>query len=167
MWKLAYGLRKKDGGNHKRRTQDERQPYDQREMSRIFGDWWTMKGGLETLPQERAVEKIIDLLRHPAIDLNPLARAIMFALNIPPPQLAHLFTAAKRGHRGSAQRVAFFFNIRSGRVLDKIPGSRSGRKDRKGRIGYFRVSFLLSGISGYVGYFWVYPYILGLFFNIQ
>ena len=96
MWKLAYGLRKKDGGNHKRRTQDERQPYDQREMSRIFGDWWTMKGGLETLPQERAVEKIIDLLRHPAIDLNPLARAIMFALNIPPPQLAHLFTAAQK-----------------------------------------------------------------------
>ena len=33
----------------------------------------------------------------------------------------------------------------------------------------FRVSILLSGISGYfgyVGYFWVYPCILGLFYNI-
>ena len=55
----------------------------------------------------------------------------------------------------SAQRVGFF-NIGSGRVLDKIPGSGSGL----GRVGvskntiwYFRVSFLLSGISGYFGYF--------------
>ena len=51
----------------------------------------------------------------------------------------------------SAQRVGFF-NIGSGRVLDKIPGSGSG----SGRVGvskntirYFRVSFFLSGISGY------------------
>ena len=50
----------------------------------------------------------------------------------------------------SAQRVGFF-NIGSGRVLDKIPGSGSG----SGRVGvskytivYLRVSFLLSGISG-------------------
>ena len=61
MWNLAYGLGKKVGGNHKRRTRDERQPCDRREMSRIFGDWWTIKGGLETLAQERAVMKIIDL----------------------------------------------------------------------------------------------------------
>ena len=45
-----------------------------------------------------------------------------------------------------------FFNIGSGWVLEKIPGSGSG-SGRVGmlryRIGYFRVSFLLSGISGY------------------
>ena len=55
----------------------------------------------------------------------------------------------------SAQRVGFF-NIGSGRVLDKIPSSRSG-SGRVGvsenMIGYFRVPFLLSGISGYLGYF--------------
>ena len=73
MWNLAYGLGKKVGGNHKRRTRDERQPCDRGEMSRIFGCWWTMKGGLETLPQERAVKKIIKLLRDSAIGLNPLA----------------------------------------------------------------------------------------------
>ena len=71
------------------------------------------------------------------------------------------------------------FQYGSGRVLNKIPGSGSG----SGRVGvskymirYFRVSFFLrvfpgiSGISGYVGYFRVflgYPYILGLFSNIQ
>ena len=88
----------------------------------------------------------------------------------------------------SAQRVGFF-NIGSGRVLDKITGSGSGSGRvgvSKYTIGYFRVSFLLSGISGYFGYFgyfrvfrvspgmsgifgyfWVYPYILGLFSNIQ
>ena len=56
----------------------------------------------------------------------------------------------------SAQGVGFF-NIGSGWVLDKIPGSRSG-SGRVGvlkySIGYFRVSYLLSGISGY---FWVFP----------
>ena len=66
--------------------------------------------------------------------------------------------------RISAQRVGFF-NIGSGRVLDKIPGSGSG-SGRVGvlkyTIGYFRVSFLLSGISGisryvgYFGYFWIF-----------
>ena len=78
----------------------------------------------------------------------------------------------------SAQRVGFF-NIGSGRVVDKVPGSGSdsGRVVSKNTIGYFRVSFLLSGFSGYFGYFrvfsgifgyfWVYPYILGLFSNIQ
>ena len=64
----------------------------------------------------------------------------------------------------SAQRVGFF-NIGSGRVLDKIPGSGSGSGRvgvSKNTIGYFRVSFFLrvfpgiSGISGYVGYFWVF-----------
>ena len=68
---------------------------------------------------------------------------------------------------GSAQRVGFF-NIGSGRVLDKISGSGSGSGRvgvSKYMIGYFQVSFLLSGVSGYFGYFWVYPYILGLFSN--
>ena len=52
-----------------------------------------------------------------------------------------------------------FFNIGSGRVFDKIPGSGSGSGRvgvSKNRIGYFRVSFFLSGISGYVGYFWLF-----------
>ena len=52
-----------------------------------------------------------------------------------------------------------------GRVLDKIPGSGSG-SGRVGvlkyTIGYFRVSFLLSGISGYFGYFRVFPGISGI-----
>ena len=55
----------------------------------------------------------------------------------------------------SAQRVGFF-NIGSGRVLDKIPGSGSGLGRvgvSKNTIGYFRVSFFLSGIFGYFGYF--------------
>ena len=55
----------------------------------------------------------------------------------------------------SAQRVGFF-SIGSGRVLDKIPGSGSGSgrvRVSKNTIGYFRVSFFLSGIFGYVGYF--------------
>ena len=58
----------------------------------------------------------------------------------------------------SAQRVGFF-NIGSGRVLDKIPGSGPGLGRvgvSKNMIGYFRVPFLLSGISGYVGYFRVF-----------
>ena len=55
--------------------------------------------------------------------------------------------------------------VRSGRVLDKIPGSGSGSGQvgvSKNTIGYFRVSFLLSGISGYFGYFWVCRVFLGL-----
>ena len=61
----------------------------------------------------------------------------------------------------SAQRV-WFFNIGSGRVSEKIPGSGSGSGRvgvLKNTIGYFRVSFFLSGISGisgYVGYFRVF-----------
>ena len=64
----------------------------------------------------------------------------------------------------SAQRVGFF-NIGSGQVLDKIPGSgsSSGRVGvSKTTIGYFRVFFYfrvfpgISGTSGYVRYFWVF-----------
>ena len=60
----------------------------------------------------------------------------------------------------SAQRVGFF-NIGSGRVLDKIPGSRSGRSvekyDRVFPGIFFSFGYLgISGISGYVGYFWVF-----------
>ena len=74
----------------------------------------------------------------------------------------------------SAQRVGFF-NIGSGRVLDKTPGSGSGLGRvgvLKYTIGYFQVSFLLSGISGYFGYFRVCRVFSGisgsfwLFFNI-
>ena len=69
--------------------------------------------------------------------------------------------------RDSAQRVGFF-NIGSGRVLDKIPGSGSGSGQvgvSKNTIGYLRVSFFIrvflgisgiSGISMYVGYFRVF-----------
>ena len=73
----------------------------------------------------------------------------------------------------------FQYRVGSGRVLDKIPGSGSGSGRvgvSKYMIGYFQVSFLLSGISGYFGYFrvfrvflgifgyfWVYPYILRFF----
>ena len=55
----------------------------------------------------------------------------------------------------SAQRVGFF-SIGSGRVLNKIPGSGSGSgrvRVSKNTIGYFQVSFFLSGISGISGYF--------------
>ena len=68
----------------------------------------------------------------------------------------------------SAHRVGFF-NNGSGWVLDKIPGSGSGSGRvgvSKYTIGYVQVSFFLSGISGYfgyVGYFWVYLYIVRLF----
>ena len=93
----------------------------------------------------------------------------------------NLYRDIPRIHFSSAQRVGFF-NIGSGRVLDKIPGSGSGSgrvRVSKNTIGYFRVSFFLSGngyfrvfrvfpgMSGIFGYFWVYPYILGLFSNIQ
>ena len=60
---------------------------------------------------------------------------------------------------GSAQCPAGrVFQYRVGWVLDKIPGSRSGSGQvgvSKYTIGYFQVSFLLSGISRYFGYFQV------------
>ena len=65
----------------------------------------------------------------------------------------------------SAQRVGFF-NIGSGRVLDKIPGigSGSGRVGvSKYAIGYFRVSLLVSGIFRYFGYFGYFRVFLGIF----
>ena len=53
----------------------------------------------------------------------------------------------------------FQYRVGSGWVLDKIPGSRSG-SGRVGvlkyTIGYFRVSFLHSGITGYFGYYRVF-----------
>ena len=53
----------------------------------------------------------------------------------------------------------FQYRVGSGRVLEKIPGSGpgSGRVGMlKNTIGYFRVSLLLSGNSGYSGYFRVF-----------
>ena len=61
----------------------------------------------------------------------------------------------------------FQHRVGSARVLDKIPGSGSGSGQvgvSKNTIGYFRVSFFLSGISGYFGYFrvcWVFSGISG------
>ena len=58
----------------------------------------------------------------------------------------------------------FQYRVRSGRVVDKIPGSRSG-SGRLGvslyTIGYFRVSISISGISVYFKYFWVCGIFLG------
>ena len=80
-----------------------------------------------------------------------------------------------KNHQCPAGRV-FQYRVRSGRVLDKIPGSGSGRSvkiyDRVFpgiffTFGYFRVFRVFPGMSGIFGYFWVYPYILGLFSNIQ
>ena len=69
--------------------------------------------------------------------------------------------------QGPAGRV-FQYRVGSGRVLDKIPGSGSGRVGvLKYTIGYFRVSFLLSGISGYVGYFRVFPGMSGIYGYIR
>ena len=66
-----------------------------------------------------------------------------------PPPLNKSFS-----HQCLAGRV-FQYRVGSGCVLDKIPGIGSGL----GRVGvskytiwYFRVSFLLLGISGYFGY---------------
>ena len=62
-------------------------------------------------------------------------------------------------HTGGSQCPAgrvFQYRVGSGRVLNKIPGSGSGSgrvRVSKNTIGYFRVSFFLSGISGYFGYF--------------
>ena len=75
----------------------------------------------------------------------------------------------------SAQRVGFF-NIWSGQVLQKILGIGSGRSveiyDQVNpgiffTLKYFRVFRVFPGMSGIFRYFWVYPYILGLFSNIQ
>ena len=54
------------------------------------------------------------------------------------------------------------YRVGSGRVLDKIPGSGSGSGRvgvSKYTIGYFRLSFLLSGISVYLFYSRVFPVI--------
>ena len=61
----------------------------------------------------------------------------------------------------------FQYRVGSGRVVDKIPGSGSGSGQvgvSKNTIGYFRVSFLLTGITGYVGYFQVF---LGYFLTFN
>ena len=58
----------------------------------------------------------------------------------------------------------FQYRVGSGGVLDKIPGSGSGSgrvRVSEYMIGYFRVSFLVSGITGYFGYFRVFPGISG------
>ena len=70
-------------------------------------------------------------------------------------------SGASTGAQCPTGRV-FQHRVGSGRVLEKIPGSGSG-SGRVGvlkyTIGYFRVSFLLSGISGYS---WVFLGILDI-----
>ena len=59
----------------------------------------------------------------------------------------------------------FQYRVGSGRVLDKIPGSGSGSGRvgvSKNTMGYFLVSFLLSGTLGYFGYYRVCRVFLGL-----
>ena len=71
---------------------------------------------------------------------------------------------ATRREQCPAGRV-FQYRVGSGRVLNKIPGSGSGSgrvRVSKNTIGYFRVSFFLSGISGYFGYFRVCRVFLGI-----
>ena len=66
--------------------------------------------------------------------------------------------------QGPAGRV-FQYRVGLGRVSENIPGSGSGSGRvgvSKFTIGYFRVSFLLSGISGYFGYFQVCRVFLGI-----
>ena len=66
--------------------------------------------------------------------------------------------AGQWNHRQCPAGRVFQYRVGLGRVLDKIPGSGSGSGRvgvSKNMIGYFRVSFFLSGISGYFGYFWV------------
>ena len=76
-----------------------------------------------------------------------------------PPHVDFLGRCTQEGLEQCPAGRVFQYRVGSGRVLDKIPGSGSG----SGRVGvlkytirYFRVSFLLSGISRYFRYFWVF-----------
>ena len=72
---------------------------------------------------------------------------------------------AKECQRQCPAGRVFQYRVGSGRVLNKIPGSGSGSgrvRVSKNTIGYFRVSFFLSGISGYFGYFRVCRVFLGI-----
>ena len=73
-------------------------------------------------------------------------------------------TSFAKGYTQCPTGRVFQYRVGSGRVLEKIPGSGSGSGRvgvLKNTIGYFRVSFLLSGNSGYSGYFRVIPGIPG------
>ena len=118
----------------------------------VFAQQWICEG-------EEGLHKILDLMQSPQVATwtsLPSAGQIFW--------LKNTITAPI----SSAQRVGFF-NIGSGRVLDKILGSRSGSGRvgvSKYTIGYFRVSFLLSGIPWYFGYFRVFrafPGMSGIF----
>ena len=72
------------------------------------------------------------------------------------PSTEHNHAASLLDYRQCPAGRVFQYRVGSGRVLDKIPGSGSGSGRvgvSKNTIGYFRVSFFLSGISGYFGYF--------------
>ena len=80
--------------------------------------------------------------------------------------------------QSSAQRVGFF-SIGSGRVgywtKYRVAGRNVEIYDQvfpgisfiSGYLFYFRVFRVFSGMLGIFGYIWVYPYILGLSFNIK
>ena len=72
----------------------------------------------------------------------------------PTPLFVQVFNFFAR-HQCPAGGV-FQYQVGSGRVLDKIPGSGSASGQvgvSKNMIGYFQVSCFLSGISGYFGCF--------------
>ena len=78
------------------------------------------------------------------------------------------------GQSYSVPKWVGLFNIGSG--IGRNTGFRSGRSveiyDRvfpgiSFIFGYFRVFRVFPGMLGIFGYIWVYPYILGLFFNIN
>ena len=74
-------------------------------------------------------------------------------------------TSEQATHTQCPAGRVFQYRVGSGRVLNKIPGSGSGSgrvRVSKNTIGYFRVSFFLSGISGYFGYFRVCRVFLGI-----
>ena len=108
-----------------------------------------------------------DLLLNPSEQLcrvDPLEKLRVEQCHL----LGHLASRLRTVSSRSAQQVGFS-NIRSDRVLDKIPGSRlgSGRVGvSKYTIGYFRVFWVFQGILGIFGYVWVYPYILRFLSNI-
>ena len=74
--------------------------------------------------------------------------------------------AGQWNHRQCPAGRVFQYRVGLGRVLDKIPGSWSGSGRvgvSKNTIGYFRVSFFLSGIFGYFGYFRVCRVFTGIY----
>ena len=75
MKDLAFGLGQKIGRNHQARVEKVGILLpDQRELIRIFGDWWESKDGLETMSRQEAIQRLIELFRDRNIGLYPLVK---------------------------------------------------------------------------------------------